>query len=147
MLHEFITANRSEIIARCRAKIASRSAPRPTDVELEHGVPLFLDQLANTLRLALMTHPAIGQSAARHGNELLHRGFTVAQLHDVLERVAARPVAVALRRGSYAALRASVIEKGPAGFTAVGHAKHVNKQWRNYFSHAQLLESLKTRIS
>ena len=75
---QFITANRAEIVARCRAKIASRPASRPTDVELEHGVPLFLDQLANTLSLALMTHPAIGQSAARHGNELLQRGFTVA---------------------------------------------------------------------
>src|SRR5579863_8168030 len=83
MLHQFITENRSEIIDRCRAKIASRPAPRPTDVELEHGVPLFLDQLADTLRLALTTHPAIGKSAAKHGDELLHRGFTIAQVvHD-----------------------------------------------------------------
>lgn len=84
MLHEFVTANRAEIIARCRAKIASRPAPRPTDLELEYGVPLFLDQLADTLRFALDTKPkpsaAIGKSAIKHGNELLHRGFTVAQV-------------------------------------------------------------------
>jgi signal transduction histidine kinase len=83
MLHEFITANRVEIIERCRAKIASRPAPRPTDVELEHGVPLFLDQLADSLRSALSPNTAMVASAAKHGNELLHRGFTIAQVvHD-----------------------------------------------------------------
>jgi signal transduction histidine kinase len=83
MLHEFIKANRTEILAGCRAKVASRPAPRPTDRELEYGVPLFLDQLTDTLRLALNPNPAIGQSAAKHGNELLHGGFTIAQVvHD-----------------------------------------------------------------
>jgi signal transduction histidine kinase len=83
MLHEFVAANREEIIGRCRAKISSRPAPRPTDVELEHGVPLFLDQLAETLRFALTANPAMAKTAAKHGNELLHRGFTIAQVvHD-----------------------------------------------------------------
>ena len=53
MLHDFVRVNRAEIIARCRAKISTRPVPRPTDVELEHGVPLFLDQLADSLLLAL----------------------------------------------------------------------------------------------
>jgi signal transduction histidine kinase len=84
LLHEFVTANRVEIIARCRARIAGRPAPRVTDAELEHGVPLFLDQLATTLRLALdPPDPAIGASAAKHGNDLRQRGFTIAQVvHD-----------------------------------------------------------------
>jgi signal transduction histidine kinase len=83
MLHEFVTANREEIIARCRAKIAMRPVPRPTDLELQHGVPLFLDQLADTLRRALAPNSAIGDSGAKHGNELLDRGFTIAQVvHD-----------------------------------------------------------------
>lgn len=83
MLHEFITANRTEIIARCRAKIVVRPAPRPTNMELEQGLPLFLDQLAATLRLALDQNPEIGASAAKHGSELLQRGFTIAQVvHD-----------------------------------------------------------------
>jgi signal transduction histidine kinase len=83
MLHDFITAHTAEIIARCRAKIASRPAPRPTDVELEHGVPLFLEQLADTLRLALSPNPEIGASATKHGKDLLQRGFTIAQVvHD-----------------------------------------------------------------
>jgi hypothetical protein len=82
MLHEFVTTNRDEIIARCRAKISSRPAPRPTDAELEHGVPLFLDQLADTLRLGLAQspNPEMIRSAAKHGSELLSRGFTIAQV-------------------------------------------------------------------
>jgi signal transduction histidine kinase len=80
MLHEFITANRDEIVARCRAKISSRPAPRPTDAELEYGVPLFLDQLAETLRLALEPSSALAEGAAKHGKELLDRGFTIAQV-------------------------------------------------------------------
>jgi signal transduction histidine kinase len=58
--------------------------PRPTDVELEYGVPLFLDQLADALRVALRPNAPpneeIAKSAAKHGNELLHSGFTVAQV-------------------------------------------------------------------
>jgi hypothetical protein len=50
MLHEFITINREEIVLRCRAKVATRSVPPPTEAEIDHGVPLFLDQLVTTLR-------------------------------------------------------------------------------------------------
>lgn len=83
MLHAFITSKRDEIIERCRAKVSTRPAPRPTDPELEYGIPLFLDQLAATLRSTLFTHPAIGKSATKHGSELLRRGFTIAQVvHD-----------------------------------------------------------------
>jgi len=31
MLHEFIAVNRDEIIRRCRAKVATRSIPPPTE--------------------------------------------------------------------------------------------------------------------
>jgi len=80
LLHEFITANRTEILGRCRANISNRPAPRPTDVELEYGVPLFLDQLADTLRFALDPTPAIRLAGSKHGGELLQRGFTIAQV-------------------------------------------------------------------
>jgi hypothetical protein len=50
MLVDFIATNRAELIARTRAKVATRTAPRPTERELATGVPLFLDQLAETLR-------------------------------------------------------------------------------------------------
>jgi signal transduction histidine kinase len=88
MLHEFLTVHRDEIIARTRAKVAVRTAPRPTQAELELGVPLFLDQLGATLRreqetAARPTSAAIGQSATRHGSNLRRAGFTVAQVvHD-----------------------------------------------------------------
>ena len=82
MLHEFIEVNRDEIIRRCRAKVAARSVPPPSDVEIDHGVPVFLDQLRNALRFGGMT-PEIGQSALRHGHDLLLQGCTVSQVvHD-----------------------------------------------------------------
>jgi hypothetical protein len=54
---------------------------------VEHGVPLFLTQLSETLRLETTSAPfptdAIGATAARHGGELLRSGFTVSQVvHD-----------------------------------------------------------------
>lgn len=81
VLHEFVTGNRSEIIARTRAKVGTRAAPRPTAEELENGVPLFLDQLVEALRLSTGNGShAIGASAAKHGGDLLSRGFTIAQV-------------------------------------------------------------------
>ena len=52
MLHEFIRANRADLIARTRAKVAARAVAAPTDDELKSGVPLFLDQLIEALSLA-----------------------------------------------------------------------------------------------
>ena len=83
MLHEFIAANRDEIIRRCRAKVASRAIPPSTATEIDHGVPVFLDQLRNALRLGETTSPEISRSAIRHGHDLLLQGFTVSQVvHD-----------------------------------------------------------------
>jgi hypothetical protein len=82
MLHEFIAVNRDEIIRRCRAKVATRSVPPPTEVEIDHGVQ-FLDQLIHALRPGLTSSPEIGRSAVKHGHELLLHGFTVSQVvHD-----------------------------------------------------------------
>jgi len=83
MLYEFIGLHRAEIIRRCRAKVAARSIPPPTEAEVNHGVPLFLDQLVGALRLGLVTSPEIGESAVHHGHDLLRQGFTVSQVvHD-----------------------------------------------------------------
>jgi signal transduction histidine kinase len=83
MLCEFIAFNREEIIRRCRAKVATRSVPPPTHAEIDHGVPVFLDQLMDALRLGLTSSPAIRRSAVKHGHDLLHQGFTVSQVvHD-----------------------------------------------------------------
>ena len=83
MLHEFIALNRDEIISRCRAKVATRSIPLPTEAEIDHGVPVFLDQLQDALRLGELTTAEIGRSAIQHGRDLLRQGFTVSQVvHD-----------------------------------------------------------------
>lgn len=83
MLYEFITLNRDEIIRRCRAKVATRPIPPPTKGEIDHGVPLFLNQLVDALRQGLSSTPEIGTSAVMHGHDLLRQGFTVSQVvHD-----------------------------------------------------------------
>jgi hypothetical protein len=83
MLNEFITANRDEIIARCREKVAMRSVPPPTAAEIDHGVPVFLDQLVDALQRGMSSSPEIGRTAVLHGHDLLLQGFTVSQVvHD-----------------------------------------------------------------
>jgi signal transduction histidine kinase len=102
MLHEFLNENRTELIERCRAKVALRAAPRATPKEMEHGIPLFLGQLIETLRYeeshaGLENRKASGHNAegdrfataemtataSKHGYELLRKGFTVDQVvHD-----------------------------------------------------------------
>jgi signal transduction histidine kinase len=101
VLHEFLSANRANLIDRCRLKVAKRLAPKPTGAELEHGIPLFLDQLVKTLRVEQTSAPVqsrkvsgpagggapvlseIGETAALHARELLEHGFAVDQVvHD-----------------------------------------------------------------
>jgi signal transduction histidine kinase len=83
MLHEFVTVHREEIIRRCRAKAAARPVPPAMTVVIEHGVPVFLEQLVDALRLQRASHPEMGTSAVLHGNDLLRQGFTVSQVvHD-----------------------------------------------------------------
>jgi signal transduction histidine kinase len=83
MLHEFLSANLAAIIARTRANVAAGPAPLATEEELKSGIPLFLDQLIDTLRLSPPSSDAMVESATKHGRDLLKRGFTVAQVvHD-----------------------------------------------------------------
>jgi signal transduction histidine kinase len=87
MLYEFIAANREDIISRTRERVRGRPWPSVSSREIEYGVPLFLTQLAKTLRLERTATPfasdAIGSTAARHGAELLATGRDVTQVvHD-----------------------------------------------------------------
>ena len=96
MLHEFVTANRLELIARCRNKVGKRLSAAEIPLALDHGVPLFLQQLVKTLRLEqgeprpaafeVDRSPAateIGRGATVHGAEMLRLGYTVDQVvHD-----------------------------------------------------------------
>jgi signal transduction histidine kinase len=83
MLYEFIAQHRHEIVRRCQSKVATRSMPPPTQAEMTNGVPLFLDQMADALRLGALSSPEIGRSAILHGHDLRQQGFTVSQVvHD-----------------------------------------------------------------
>ncbi len=98
MLHEFLTTHRQELIERCRIKVAQKQAPAATKMELEHGVPLFLEQLIKTLQLERTPDPMqsfkvsgpsgggghhtseLEETAGMHGRELMRHGFTVDQV-------------------------------------------------------------------
>jgi hypothetical protein len=82
-LATFIDANRDELIGRCRAKVARRLAPLPTEAEIDHGVPLFLSQLSKELSNGPSKTHEISVGAIEHGRDLLARGFTIGQVvHD-----------------------------------------------------------------
>jgi hypothetical protein len=80
MLHEFVTVHRQELISRCEAKSATRLAPLPSKSMTDHGVPMFLDELVDELRLGLSPNPEISKTATKQGRDLLRRGFTASQL-------------------------------------------------------------------
>lgn len=101
MLHDFLLANHNELIDRCRSKVAQRSSSDVAADDWEDGIPLFLAQLIKTLEIEQTNRPMrsrkvsgpsgggkpvlseIGETAARHGRELLLGGFTVEQVvHD-----------------------------------------------------------------
>ena len=86
MLLDFIRENREELIRVAREKVRGRSAPRPTDEELETGIPLFLSQFTELLavtRASATASPTLRAGANAHGVDLLRRGFTIAQVvHD-----------------------------------------------------------------
>src|ERR1700722_4350432 len=96
MLSDFLSANRAILIDRCRAMVGSRSDPKATADELAHGIPMFLDQLVETLALeqasALRDHTdenddvcgkfssKLGETATLHGGDLFRGGFTIEQV-------------------------------------------------------------------
>jgi signal transduction histidine kinase len=101
MLHEFLSANELDLIERCKVKVLLRSAPRTSDPELRRGIPAFLRQLIETLKLEQGAEPMqsrkisgqadgakpnfseIAVTAAQHGRDLLGHGFTIDQVvHD-----------------------------------------------------------------
>ena len=87
MLYEFVDLNRDLLISRTRERVRSRPWPSVAPGEVEHGVPLFLTQLSETLRLEATSvsvpTDAISVAAARHGGDLLRLGYSVSQVvHD-----------------------------------------------------------------
>ena len=101
MMYGFLQNHRSELILRCKTKVAQRPQRAATDAQLANGVPIFLDQLIRTLRVEEDGHQEqsarisgasggdglaiseIGISAIAHGASLLSLGYTVDQVvHD-----------------------------------------------------------------
>ena len=87
MLTEFVAANRDLIIAQTRARVAARQSANSSDLDVQNGIPIFLDQLGDALRLAessaVIDHAALSRSASMHGGDLLRLGLTVAQVVHV----------------------------------------------------------------
>src|SRR6185503_5575751 len=79
MLSDFVAENHDLVVDRARARVAKRSAPRPTDEELARGIPLFVDQLVDALRIK-SAEGMLEASAAIHGADMLRMGFTIAQV-------------------------------------------------------------------
>lgn len=87
MLHQFLASHREAIITRTRSKLTDRPWPLVSTTEVEFGVPVFLTQLSETLRLETTDTPfsatAIAMSAVKHGAELRALGFNISQVvHD-----------------------------------------------------------------
>ena len=100
MMYEFLANNRSELTLRCKTKVSQRPGRSASSIQLDNGIPIFLDQLIRTLRVEQTTTPMdsraisgpaggvatlseVGASAAQHGKDLLQMGFTVNEVvHD-----------------------------------------------------------------
>ena len=50
MLHEFLLAERDEILALCSKKIVTLAGERSSSDEMEKGLPVFYDELIEVLR-------------------------------------------------------------------------------------------------
>ncbi len=97
MLSKFVTENTTEIIARCRERVVARKSPLPLKPQLEHGIPMFIEQLATALRSNIVEH-LVGTTAKKHGAELLNAGFTVGQVVSTYGDVCQVVTALAIER-------------------------------------------------
>lgn len=101
MMYTFLANNRSELIDRCRAKVAQRPQRAAAPNQLQTGVPIFLEQLERTLQAEEQGHQSvsetisgksgggelvlseIGLSAMAHGRLLLDLNYSIDQVvHD-----------------------------------------------------------------
>lgn len=97
-MHDFLINNRTKLIERCREKVLQRQGDTLTKSQMHSGIPIFLEQLIKILHIEQVEDLTVrqnvsgptgggsslpyqmGQSAARHGHELLDQGFTVNQV-------------------------------------------------------------------
>lgn len=90
MLYEFLTANRKELIVRCKDKAAHRRGSVACVPAADNDAPQFLTQLVDTLRteqadpLPAVSDPPekaacteIGLAAVLHGTDLSRQGYPI----------------------------------------------------------------------
>jgi signal transduction histidine kinase len=85
VLRDFIKSNHEELIKRCRDRVSRRRAPRATPFEVEHGIPIFIDQLVSMLPGSGASTPEaeLDHAAVQHGEELLQNKFPIDHVvHD-----------------------------------------------------------------
>jgi signal transduction histidine kinase len=102
MLYRFLSVNRNTLIKHCIEKVSKRSEPKSNHAASHWGIPLFLDQIIETLEveaLGLIAKPSaeaisgssggpskaseLGKAATKHGQELSEHGFDITQvIHD-----------------------------------------------------------------
>jgi signal transduction histidine kinase len=95
VLQDFLKANRTILIDRCRTLAAARTGAPTVPRELPHGIPIFLDQLIKTLAVEETAGPVrspvpghqpdiirseLEDMATLHGRDLLDQGFTLEQV-------------------------------------------------------------------
>ena len=82
MLYEFLENNRIEILELCKTKTKMLAGFRRDSQQLNDGLPLFFDQLINTLvqKQCKTTQDAMLSDAAIHGNEFLTLGYSLSHV-------------------------------------------------------------------
>src|SRR5512133_1915301 len=93
MLFEFLEDHRAAIVARVRARVASRRVPAASATEVDDGVPLFVAHIADLLRdeedgsrrrpvptTDEQIDALLGRNADQRGDEMMRGGSTVAQV-------------------------------------------------------------------
>ena len=97
MLHDFLKNHRSDLIDRCRHSSASRASTGVAGLQAKSGIPLFLDQLIDTLAAEYRAEfgeveeisgqmggtsrrSQISSAGLEHGRELSRQGLSVEQV-------------------------------------------------------------------
>ncbi|MEK6775243.1 MAG: HAMP domain-containing sensor histidine kinase [Bdellovibrionota bacterium] len=82
MLHEFLQANRDEILELSAEKTKQLAGIRSDSAQLKVGLPLFYEQLIKVLEQKLSNHPRdeMLMAAASHGKEFLNLGYSLSHV-------------------------------------------------------------------
>jgi hypothetical protein len=137
-LSDFIRENRDELIGRCRAKVAKRSGPPPTDAEINHGVPLFLAQLCEELSHGPSKTRAITKGAMEQGHDLLLQKFTISQVvhgyGDVCQSVTdlAVELAASISTDDFRTLNRCLDDAIAGAVTQFAHEQDVTRQGESH---------------